>query len=71
MEEAELELLNGMCNCYATCHEDFEGTVRMVARARSLSSAEVKNRLESMKERYSKTKQYEEFRLRLPESFPV
>lgn len=69
MEEVERELLNGMCNCYAACHEDFEGTVRMVAHARGLSGAEVKSRLASIKEKYSKTNEYAELRASLPKEF--
>jgi len=33
----ERELMTGMGNCYASCHEDFEHTVEMVGDARGLT----------------------------------
>jgi hypothetical protein len=71
MDYAEKELLTGMCNCYETCREDFEGTVRMVARARNLTEDEVRSRLSSIKERYGSTSEYSELRARLPKAFPL
>ena len=71
MDYSEKELLAGMCNCYETCHEDFEGTVRMVARARGITEEEVKPRLLSIRERYGSTGEYAKLRTRLPKAFPL
>jgi hypothetical protein len=66
----EEELLNGMCNCYEACGEDFEETVRMVARARKLSPEFVIERLREMAKSYSNDLAYRSLRARLPREFP-
>ena len=71
VDERDRELLTGMGNCYAACHEDFEGTVDMVAGARRRSSDEVKQTLQSMKIRYSTDSEYRTLRARLPPEFPL
>ena len=70
-DATEAELLTGMCNCYETCREGFEGTVRMVARARGLGSEEAKRRLFSMKAKYASSEDYKRLRARLPAEFPL
>jgi hypothetical protein len=59
-----------MGNCYATCHADFEGTVKMVGNARGLSEDEVKAMLKQVKERHGNDEDYKALRKRLPEDFP-
>ncbi|MCL5404457.1 MAG: hypothetical protein M1125_01280 [Candidatus Marsarchaeota archaeon] len=71
MDERENELMHGMVNCYNTCHEDFEGTVHMVARARGLSEKEAKAILEKIREEYGTTGEYKSLRSKLPKDFPL
>ena len=71
MTPRERELLQGMGNCYATCHADYEDTIRMVGIARGLSEDDVKSTLKQMKERYGKDEDYKALRKRLPEEFPL
>ncbi len=49
VDEVDRELMEGMGNCYHACGEDFEGTVRMVARSRGYTSAEITKRLHEIK----------------------
>jgi hypothetical protein len=67
----ELELLQGMGNCYAACGADFEDTVSMVGNARGLEPKEVKEMLERIKKNYGSDKEYLRFRSRLPKEFPM
>ena len=67
---AELELLQGMRNCYSVCHANFEDTIEMVGGARGLEPEEVKQILNHIKENYSGEKEYKELRAQLPEEFP-
>jgi len=69
MTPSERELLQGMVNCYNTCHADFEDTVGMVGSARGLSPEEVKEILARLRERGGA--EYEELRSRLPDTFPL
>jgi hypothetical protein len=64
------ELLTGMGNCFEACHDEFEGTVEMVANARGLSPEEVLARLSLLKSRDGQDPDYLRLRRRLPESFP-
>ena len=66
----ELELLEGMKNCYSVCHANFEDTIGMVGGARGLSPKEVKQMLLHIKEKYSGEKEYWELRVQLPKEFP-
>lgn len=59
-----------MGNCYAACHEDFDGTVEMVAGARHRTAEDVKRTLETMERRYSADPEYRTLRARLPTEFP-
>lgn len=70
MDPRDRELLTGMGNCYDACHEDFEGTVDMVAGARRRTSDDVRETLRSMKGRYSADLEYQTLRARLPPEFP-
>ncbi len=65
----ELELLQGMVNCYHACHADFEDTVSMVSSARGLSPEEVKGTLKRLKEVGGED--YRALRSHLPEDFPL
>ncbi|MDA4128922.1 MAG: hypothetical protein OK422_05670 [Thaumarchaeota archaeon] len=65
----EHELLRGMCNCYSSCGDDFENTVRMVANARGLGPDAVKATLVEIAKKYSDTPEYRELRSRLPAEF--
>lgn len=70
MNPAERELLTGMGNCFAACGADFEGTVEMVADARRIAPAEVKDRLARIRRLYGEDPEYLALRGRLPASFP-
>lgn len=67
----ERELLNGMGNCFASCHADFEETVQMVGGARGMSKREVKKMLDEIREKYSRDPEYLKLRSRLPEDFAL
>ena len=67
----ERELLAGMGNCYASCHEDFEETVRMVGDARGLTVDQVKRILEDIRGKYGADADYLRLRGRLPKDFPL
>lgn len=71
VDEADWELLQGMGNCYEVCGEDFENTVRMVARSRGLTTEEVRQRLRRIKEEVGETEEYRRLRSRMPEDFPL
>jgi hypothetical protein len=66
----ERELLQGMGNCYASCGDDFENTVGMVASARGRTSSDVKETLANMAKNYASDKDYVTLRSRLPAEFP-
>lgn len=70
MDPRDRELLTGMGNCYEACHEDFEGTVDMVAGARRRTSDDVRQTLQSMNGRYASDPEYRALRARLPPEFP-
>ncbi|MDH2900661.1 MAG: hypothetical protein PXY39_06785 [archaeon] len=67
----ELELLQGMGNCYAACGADFEDTVSMVGNARRLEPREVKEILKRIKEAHGNEDEYIRLRNRLPKEFPM
>ena len=69
MTPRELELMNGMVNCYNACHANFEETAEMVGSARGLSPEEVKEILERLKQEDGG--QYKALRQELPDEFPV
>jgi hypothetical protein len=69
MSPRDKELLQGMVNCYNTCHANFEETVRMVSSARGLMPEEVKTILERL--RQTGGDDYDNFRRRLPADFPL
>ena len=69
MTPRELELMNGMVNCYNACHANFEETVEMVGSARGLSPEEVKGILERLKQEDGS--QYKALRQKLPDEFPL
>ncbi|MEM3227728.1 MAG: hypothetical protein QXR58_00190 [Candidatus Micrarchaeaceae archaeon] len=71
MNAKERELLTGMVNCYNTCHEDFEGTVRMVASARKLKPEKVKSMLSRIALKYGSSDEYAALRKKLPKEFPL
>ena len=63
--------MHGMVNCYNTCHEDFEHTVHMVARARGLTDEKVKSMLKKIKEESRDSEEYLSLRSRLPNDFNI
>jgi len=69
MSPKERELLQGMVNCYNTCHANFEETIRMVSSARGLTGDEVKATLQRLKQAGSE--EYRALRGRLPSDFPL
>ncbi len=66
----ERELMTGMGNCYASCHEDFEHTLEMVGDARGLTIDQVKGMLEDIRGKYGGDVEYQRLRGRLPKDFP-
>lgn len=70
MTPREHELLQGMCNCYSVCGEDFESTVGMVAGARGRTPEDVKGTLRKLARENSADQEYREMRSRLPADFP-
>ena len=71
VDDADWELLHGMRNCYATCGEDFENTVRMVSRSRGLEFKEVKERLRRIRAEVGETDEYQTLRVQMPKDFPM
>jgi hypothetical protein len=71
VEPSERELLQGMGNCFDACHDDFDGTVRMVAGARRRTPEDVIATLRRMRERYGADSDYLGLRRRFPAEFPV
>lgn len=69
MTPKDRELLNGMVNCYNTCHANFGDTVEMVASARGLTPEEVKTLLDRL--RKEDGEEYRALRRRLPDEFPL
>jgi hypothetical protein len=69
MSPREKELLQGMVNCYNTCHASFEETVHMVGSARGLGADEVKAMLERL--RTAGGDDYQALRKHLPSDFPL
>ncbi len=67
----ERELMTGMGNCYASCHADFEDTVRMVSGARDLTPEQVKKMLEDIRAKNAGDADYRRLRNRLPNDFPL
>src|SRR3989442_5205991 len=67
----ERELMTGMGNCYASCHEDFEQTVEMVGDARGLTVDQVKKMLQEIRGKYGADADYQRLRGRLPKDFPL
>jgi hypothetical protein len=59
-----------MCNCYSVCGEDFENTVRMVARSRGRTSEDVKETLRRLAKEAATEGEYRALRSRLPAGFP-
>ena len=70
MNPKERELLQGMGNCYASCGDDFENTVGMVASARGRTPDDVKETLANMATNYGNDEDYLTLRSRLPADFP-
>jgi hypothetical protein len=71
MTPQELELLQGMGNCYSVCGADYEGTVRMVGGARGLDPEQVKKILKHIKKSYKDDYDYKRLRKRIPKEFPI
>jgi hypothetical protein len=69
MSPKDRELLQGMVNCYNTCHANFDETVRMVGSARGLVPEDVKTILERL--RQTGGDDYYALRRRLPTDFPL
>ncbi len=69
MNARERELLQGMVNCYNTCHANFEETVGMVSSARGLTPEDVKATLDRLRE--AGGEDYRTLRNRLPKDFPL
>ena len=70
MAPGDQELLEGMCNCYAVCGDDFENTVRMVAGSRGRTPDDVKKTLSRLAKENATEAGYLELRGRLPAEFP-
>lgn len=61
--------MNGMVNCYHTCHASFDETMEMVGSGRGLSPEEVRVILERLKQENSE--EYKVLRQQLPAQFPL
>lgn len=70
MTPEDKELLEGMCNCYSVCGENFENTVRMVAGSRGRTPEDVKETLLRLVKENANENDYRAFRSRLPPGFP-
>ena len=70
MTPKELDLLQGMRNCYSVCHANFEETIEMVGGGRGVRPEEVKHILTQIKEKHSDEIAYKEIRAQLPKEFP-
>ena len=70
MTPRDQELLEGMCNCYSVCGEDFEDTVRMVAGSRGRTTDDVKKTLSRLAKESGTEAEYLALRNRLPAEFP-
>lgn len=70
MTPRDQELLEGMCNCYAVCGEDFDNTLRMVAGSRGRSTDEVKKTLLRLAMESATNPEYRALRGKLPAEFP-
>ena len=71
LTDEELELLTAMGNCYNTCFEDFEETLKMISGWRGYTTDEVKTILTQIKEKYVDDPEYQRLRNRFPKEFPV
>ncbi|MCI4353537.1 MAG: alkaline phosphatase D family protein [Thermoplasmata archaeon] len=71
MHPRERELLTGMGNCFEACHEDFDGTIGMVASSRGRTPADVKETLLQMRAQYGSDPDYQRLRARVPADFPI
>lgn len=69
MTPKDREFLQGMVNCYNSCHANFEETVGMVSSARGLRPEEVKETLARLKDGDGDV--YQALRGRLPKDFPL
>jgi hypothetical protein len=70
LNPTERELLEGMCNCYSVCQEDFENTVSMVAGARDRTESDVRDTLAKIAAQNAEDEEYQELRSKLPAEFP-
>lgn len=66
-----MELLEGMGNCYAACHADFDETIRMVSGNRHRTPADVVAALRRVRTESSRDPEYRRLRDRFPAEFPV
>ena len=71
MNDKELELLTAVGNCYNTCHEDFEATLKMISGWRGYTTEEVKQILLEVKRIYSQDSTYIKLRKEFPKEFPI
>ena len=71
MDNKEHELLKAMGDCYNTCKENYEETLRMISGWRGYTTEEVKAILIKMKSKYSNDPEYISLRKRFPKEFPV
>ena len=69
MTPKEQELMNGMVNCYRSCHANFKETIEMVGSGRGLSPEEVEEILERLK--LEDGDEYKALRRQLPDEFPL
>ncbi len=70
MTPRDRELLEGMCNCYSVCGDDFESTARMIASSRGRTTADVKETLVMLAKNHGHDKDYMTLRSKLPADFP-
>ena len=71
MDPVDVELLEGMGNCYAACHEDFDGTIRMDSSYRKRTPQDVIRSLRRLRHEAGADREYQRLRARFPAEFPV
>ena len=70
MTPGDKELMEGMCNCYSACGDDYENTVKMVAGSRGRTPQDVRETLARLAKENGSEKDYQSLRSRLPAEFP-
>ena len=71
MNDEELELFTAVGNCYQTCKENYEETLKMISGWRGYTTQDAHNILVEVKKKYGATDDYQKLRGRFPKDFPI